>query len=157
MAEYEYKVIKAPRTAERVKGVRGHDNRFAYTLADVMNDMAADGWEYFRAETLPVEEKSGIISTKTTEKYLSLLIFRRVVENKAAATTPRLRTDRDIEYRAGVGGQTKDVVLSRPSAPAAEEQSEPKRDPMRLTRPEQVEDAATGVDESSDNNLETDR
>ena len=76
MSTFEYKTICAPRKALKVKGVRGADNRYAQTLTDVINAQSADGWEYFRAETLPVDEKSGMMG-KTAEKYLSLLVFRR--------------------------------------------------------------------------------
>ena len=76
MSTFEYKTICAPRKALKVKGVKGADNRYAQTLTDVINAQSADGWEYFRAETLPVDERSGMMG-KTAEKYLSLLIFRR--------------------------------------------------------------------------------
>ena len=76
MSTFEYKTICAPRKALKVKGVKGADNRYAQTLTDVINAQSADGWEYFRAESLPVDEKSGMMG-KTAEKYLSLLIFRR--------------------------------------------------------------------------------
>lgn len=76
MSTFEYKTICAPRKALKIKGVKGADNRYAQTLTDVINAQSADGWEYFRAETLPVDEKSGMMG-KTAEKYLSLLIFRR--------------------------------------------------------------------------------
>ncbi len=76
MSTFEYKTICAPRKALKIKGVKGADNRYAQTLTDVINAQSADGWEYFRAESLPVDEKSGMMG-KTAEKYLSLLIFRR--------------------------------------------------------------------------------
>lgn len=76
MSTFEYKTICAPRKALKIKGVKGTDNRYAQTLTDVINAQSADGWEYFRAESLPVDEKTGMMG-KTEEKYLSLLIFRR--------------------------------------------------------------------------------
>jgi len=76
MSTFEYKTICAPRKALKIKGVKGSDDRYAQTLTDVINAQSADGWEYFRAESLPVDEKSGMMG-KTSEKYLSLLIFRR--------------------------------------------------------------------------------
>jgi len=76
MSTFEYKTICAPRKALKVKGVKGSDNRYAHTLTDVINEQSADGWEYFRAESLPVDEKTSMMG-KTSEKYLSLLIFRR--------------------------------------------------------------------------------
>lgn len=76
MSDFEYKTICAPRKALKIKGVKGVDNRYAQTLTDVINAESVDGWEYFRAESLPVDGKSGMFG-KTTEKYVSLLIFRR--------------------------------------------------------------------------------
>ena len=76
MSTFEYKTICAPRKALKVKGVKGANNWYAQTLTDVINAQSADGWEYFRAESLPVDEKIGMMG-KTAEKYLSLLIFRR--------------------------------------------------------------------------------
>lgn len=76
MSTFEYKSICAPRKALKIKGVKNADERYAQTLTDVINTQSENGWEYFRAESLPVDEKSGVMG-KTTEKYLSLLIFRR--------------------------------------------------------------------------------
>jgi len=76
MSTFEYKSICAPRRALKIKGVKSADERYAQTLTDAINSQSENGWEYFRAETLPVDEKSGFLG-KTTEKYLSLLIFRR--------------------------------------------------------------------------------
>ncbi len=76
MSNFEYKTICAPRKALKIKGVKGTDNRYAQTLTNVINQQSADGWEYFRAESLPVDEKTGMMA-KIAEKYLSLLIFRR--------------------------------------------------------------------------------
>lgn len=76
MSNYEFKVIPAPRKADKIKGVRDHDDRFAQTLTNVINELADDGWEYTRAEALPVDEKVGIMG-KSAEKVLNLLVFRR--------------------------------------------------------------------------------
>ena len=77
MPQYEYKVIPAPQRAEKAKGVKGVDARFARTIETVMNDMARDGWEFQRAELLPNEERSGLTGTTTT--WRNLLVFRRVM------------------------------------------------------------------------------
>lgn len=76
MSNYEFKVIPAPRKAEKIKGVRNGDDRFAHTITNTINTLAEDGWEYLRAESLPVDEKASMIG-KSVEKYLSLLVFRR--------------------------------------------------------------------------------
>ena len=75
MSSYEYKVVTAPSKGRRGRGVKGPDGRFAFSLELLMNEMAAEGWEYQRAETLPSEERSGLSSTQTV--YRNVLIFRR--------------------------------------------------------------------------------
>lgn len=94
MSTFEYKTICAPRKALKIKGIRGTDDRYAQTLTDVINAQSADGWEYYRAESLPVDEKSGMMG-KTTEKYLSLLIFRRenIETYEEPAFSPAVHTE----------------------------------------------------------------
>ncbi len=77
MPGYEYNVIPAPVRGEKAKGLKTTGERYANTLAAVLNDMAAQGWEYLRAETLPAEERSGLTGRNTA--WQNLLIFRRAV------------------------------------------------------------------------------
>ncbi|MDQ7262022.1 DUF4177 domain-containing protein [Paracoccus sp. PS-1] len=77
MSSYEYTVIPAPARGEKVRGAKSGIERFAATLTDVLNDMARDGWDYVRVETLPAEERSGLTSRTTV--YHNLLIFRRAL------------------------------------------------------------------------------
>ncbi|MFC7704054.1 DUF4177 domain-containing protein [Plastorhodobacter daqingensis] len=84
MPRYEYKVVPAPMRGQKVKGIRATQERFAHTLSAMMNEMAAQGWEYQRAETLPCEERPGLFARKQTS-YQNMLVFRRLVE--AAAHT----------------------------------------------------------------------
>lgn len=77
MARYEYKVVAAPRRTKAFKGVRSHEDQFAEVLAEVMNKMATNDWEYLRAESLPCEEKTGL--TSRVEAYQSVLVFRRKI------------------------------------------------------------------------------
>lgn len=89
MPQYEYKVIPAPERGKKSKGARSASDRFAHALEVVMNDLAGDGWEYHRAETLPSEERAGL--TGKTTIYRNLLIFRRALdaEEVPAETAPR--------------------------------------------------------------------
>lgn len=87
MANYEYKVVSAPTKGRRSRAVRGAEGRFANTLENLMNDMAGDGWEYQRAETLPSEERSGLTSSQTV--YRNVLIFRRRRVDDLSAYRPR--------------------------------------------------------------------
>ena len=41
---YEYRVIPAPRRAPRARGLSCED-RFAQSLANLMNDMGSEGWD----------------------------------------------------------------------------------------------------------------
>ncbi|MHA1127696.1 MAG: DUF4177 domain-containing protein [Alphaproteobacteria bacterium] len=86
MSKFEYKVITAPRKAERIKGVRNGDDRFAHTITNTINTLAEEGWEYLRAESLPVDEKTSMMG-KVVEKYLSLLVFHR--EKAVEQETPQ--------------------------------------------------------------------
>lgn len=76
---YEYKVIPAPARAERVRGMKTTAERFAHHLALAINAEAEEGWEYVRAETLPCEERKGLMggTRRSTE---TVLIFRRALE-----------------------------------------------------------------------------
>lgn len=74
---YEYRVVPAPRRAVKAKAIAKSEERFALSLAMVMNEMGSEGWEYVRADTLPMDERSGLTGTKTS--YLNMLVFRRVI------------------------------------------------------------------------------
>lgn len=86
MPMFEFKVILAPRKAEKIKGVRGHDERYAHTLMNKINALGIGGWEYLRAESLPVDEKSSMMG-KSVEKYLSVMVFRREKETPPPTST----------------------------------------------------------------------
>jgi Domain of unknown function (DUF4177) len=75
MRNFEYKAIPAPTRGSKAKGVKTTEDRFALSLSETLNEMAGEGWEYVRAETLPCDERKGLTGTQTT--YQNLLIFRR--------------------------------------------------------------------------------
>jgi hypothetical protein len=72
---FEYKVVPAPTKGQKAKGVKGVEERFAYALEALMNELASDGWEYLRADTLPSIERSGLTGSIT--EWRNLLVFRR--------------------------------------------------------------------------------
>lgn len=128
MSSYEYNVIPAPARAEKAKGARTGIDRFAATLSDVLNDMARDGWEYVRAETLPAEERSGLTSRSTV--YHNVLIFRRALASDVAAA-PRIES-RPAEPPAAPRIETDLAAPSaEPAAPPAVRA--PFSQPMRST------------------------
>ena len=101
MQRYEYKVIPAPRKGEKSRGVKTSEDRFALTLTVVMNDLGREGWEYLRADTLPVDERAGFTGgTKTS--FQNMLVFRRVLEAEAGVA-PKLLTVEDAPARPRLG------------------------------------------------------
>ncbi|RJK99351.1 hypothetical protein D3P06_14650 [Paracoccus aestuarii] len=72
---YEYCVIAAPHRTEKSREARTPTDRFAAMLTAELNRMAADGWDYLRADVLPSEERSGLTSRTTI--YHNVLVFRR--------------------------------------------------------------------------------
>lgn len=75
---YEYKLIPAPKRADRARGVKGAEARMAHTVETAINDLAREGWEYHRADVLPAEERQGLSGRSTV--YHTLLVFRRPLE-----------------------------------------------------------------------------
>ena len=90
MARYEYKVVPAPSKTRRIKGMKTVEDRFAFGMEMLMNDLGAEGWEYLRAETLPCEERSGIRG-RTTESIKHMLVFRRSLDEIADQPRALLR------------------------------------------------------------------
>lgn len=78
MPQYQYRVISAPNRGVKAKGIKSAEDRFSHALEEVMNQMAADGWEYQRAETLPSVERSGLASTTTN--WRNVLVFRKPLD-----------------------------------------------------------------------------
>ena len=78
MKQIEYKVVPAPTKAKRGRWIRNSSVRFADHLQYVLNDMAKDGWEYVRTDTLPCEQRVGL--TQTTTTYQNMLVFKRTAD-----------------------------------------------------------------------------
>ncbi len=83
MQSFEYKVVPAPNRGKKAKGTKTPEARFALGVETVLNEMAAAGWEYVRADMLPSEERSGLTGSKTN--WRNLLVFRRAVVNEVPA------------------------------------------------------------------------
>ena len=93
MRRFEYKAVPAPNTGTKEKGVKAREDRFALSITNVLNDMATDGWEYVRAETLPCDERKGLTGTQTS--FQNVLIFRRleaVANPLTLDESPRVRS-----------------------------------------------------------------
>ena len=67
MQAFEYKVVPAPHKGTKAKGVKTPETRFANSIEITLNEMAAQGWDYQRAETLPCEERQVLTGKTVTE------------------------------------------------------------------------------------------
>ncbi len=92
--QFEYTVIPAPTRTKRTKGKTTPAERLALAMEDSINEMASEGWEYWRTETLTVEDKPGRFS-KIVERIETVLVFRKAlyveetrVESTAASAAP---------------------------------------------------------------------
>lgn len=85
MSAFEYKVVPAPAKGAKAKGLRNTPDRFANALETVMNELGADGWEYLRADTLPCEEREGLMGKTTAFQHM--LVFRRTLAVADAKST----------------------------------------------------------------------
>lgn len=74
---YEYKVVPAPTKGLKARGVKSSADRFAHALQTAMNALGADGWEYQRTDTLPCEEREGLMGKTTV--FQNMLVFRRAL------------------------------------------------------------------------------
>lgn len=89
MQHYEYKVVPAPTKGIKAKGVKSAEARFALAIEALMNELAAEGWEYLRADVLPSVERAGLTGSST--EWRNLLVFRRspaVARGTADITEP---------------------------------------------------------------------
>ncbi len=78
MTGYNYKTIAAPRRLKKVKGVKGQDALLAHSVEELIAVEAAQGWEYLRADTFPVEAKGGMFS-KPVVTERAVLVFRKPI------------------------------------------------------------------------------
>ena len=123
MQMYEYLALPAPRKGSKVKGLKTPAERYAHAITELMNEVAAEGWEFWRSETLPSDERKGFRGTMVVENHL--MIFRRLSaeaiaehlgERDAAPAAPTVpapprpeRTDPVLLERSGGDQQIHDT------------------------------------------------
>ena len=85
---YTYKVVPAPTKGLKAKGLKTTADRFCLAFEMTINEYAKDGWEFVRAETLPSEEREGLMGRTTT--YQNVLVFRRTAKTEDKVEIPRI-------------------------------------------------------------------
>lgn len=154
---FEYRVVPAPNRGKRGKGRKGLDGRFANSLELTINELAREGWEYVRAESLPSNDKNGI-GRRRTETYQNVLVFRREASPEFLETKPKRRGPFGILGPKKVAAETSareepelgEVDASSPSSDADAVQEDPQLSASN------AEDAVGEVDETSDAQVEDD-
>jgi hypothetical protein len=156
MPKYQYKVVPAPAKGTKAKGVKTVEGRFALSVEGTLNKMAAEGWEYLRAELLPSDERSGL--TGSTTNWRNVLVFRRTADDDIEELRPRLvhmpvaepEVQVDPPLTAGAGQMLKDNGVEETSDVAgmttsllarAEQQQDAPKDQDGASEPEPKEDA----------------
>lgn len=76
---YEYKCVGGPERSKRQRGVRGHAERAALAMQEIISAEAVDGWEYLRTDQITIGEKEGFFS-RLRQAQRTVLIFRREIE-----------------------------------------------------------------------------
>jgi hypothetical protein len=117
MPRYEFKVVPAPRKDEKLRGVKTVEGRFAQSLTTLMNQLGRDGWDYVRADTLPVDERSGFTGSKTSFQYV--LVFRRVLEDVAVAAPALMPRPEDVAQLPRLGPADTPVGTAPALGPAS--------------------------------------
>ncbi len=116
MQMYEYLALPAPRKGSKIKGLKSPAERFAHAVTELLNEVAAEGWEFWRTETLPSDERKGFRGTTVVENHL--MIFRRLSadaiaeqlgEREAAPSAPAVAADAPAERQDP-------VMLQRPNS-----------------------------------------
>jgi hypothetical protein len=126
---HEYKVVPAPSRPGKVRGVRAPAERFAQGLAELLNEHAAQGWEFVRAETFAVEERRGWFG-RTAVVNRTVLVLRRARAEAAAAP-------------AALGGRS---VLAEPPPPLGRRAAPPPGPAPRAGAPEPAARPEPGPD-----------
>lgn len=90
MTYYDYKVVPAPTRAKRVRGVKAAPELVALAMAEAINEVARQGWEYVRAENVAAEAPGGWLRRGAATE-VAVLVFRRPREH----LSPRLAAERD--------------------------------------------------------------
>ena len=125
---YEYKVIPAPGRGLKAKGLKTVEDRFANALETEINALAAKGWEYVRADTLPCEQREGLMGKTTV--YQNMLVFRRAKAGaQVAMPTPSLSAPQPKSGEERLAEMRTKTVQKPLVAKKAEPKADPDTDP----------------------------
>lgn len=114
MAEYSYKTVAAPRRARKTRGVRGPEALIAHAMAEIIEAEAANGWDYLRTDSLPVEEGGGMFSRAVT-RWRAVMVFRRPTDAASRSHAPTAAP----EFEPRDPGEPREPFMRVAAAPAS--------------------------------------
>lgn len=118
MHSYEYLALPAPSRSQKVKGLKTPTERYAHQITVLLNELAQEGWEFWRCECLPSEERKGLTGTVTVQNHL--LIFRRAsaeaLAEQVAQREPEVRPAAAPLSRSDFHGGAEEPSIGAPSS-----------------------------------------
>lgn len=118
MTKYEFKAVACPDRARR--DVAPGADAFCETLTAAINELAGDGWDYVRAETIEVRTRRFLRSRRETRTFLvfrreavPLFVPRAAVDFGQSVAQVRARRVKSDEVVAFVRGGGRRVVAPR--------------------------------------------
>lgn len=90
-ARYIYRCLPAPRRVKRARGQRSPADALVAAMEAAIAEQAEAGWEYVRADLVPMESKAGLFGG-WKESRQGVLVFRR-----PAAPDPGLDPEDEAE------------------------------------------------------------
>lgn len=123
MPRFEYLTVPAPRKGEKAKGIKTPEARIALAMQSVLNEKGAEGWDYVRADLIPMEERAGL--TSKSVNYHTVLVFRReidpLIEEAEGRRFGAFPTDIESPETASPKiGTPEEAQVSAPKAPTPE-------------------------------------
>lgn len=106
MTKYEYRAIPCPERTLRARDLPDGTDPFGQTLTAAINDLAGDGWDYVRAETIDLKTRRLFGRRSETRSFL---VFRRDLK-PAAEPRPVIDLGRDAERVRARRVKSEDVV-----------------------------------------------
>jgi len=76
MTKYEFRAIPCPDRAVRMRDLPPGADAFGETLSLAINDLAVEGWDYIRSETIEVRRRRLFGSRRDQRTFL---VFRREI------------------------------------------------------------------------------
>lgn len=93
MTKYEFRAVPCPQRAQRSRNVTKGADAFSETLNTAINELAVEGWDYIRAETIDVTSR-GLFKRRTEQR--TFLVFRRELR-PLIEPRPIMDLSRDVE------------------------------------------------------------